>query len=67
MHDSVHSVRYSIVCKYCVYGELCSSLLIESTDSMINHRVHAHSTLHSLILLNSEAKIFNTYSIHLFF
>ena len=36
MHDSVSSVRYSSVCNVLrLYGEPGSSLLIESTDSMI--------------------------------
>ena len=33
--DSVPSVRYSPICNVCVYGESGSSLLIESTDSVI--------------------------------
>ena len=35
MRDSVPSVRYSLFVMYFVYGESGSSLLIESTDSMI--------------------------------
>ena len=38
MRDSVPSARYSSVCnvlRYCVYEASHSSLLIESTDSMI--------------------------------
>ena len=35
MRDSVPSARYSSVVMYCVNGESGSSLLIESTDSMI--------------------------------
>ena len=35
MRDSVPSARYSLFVMYCVYGESGTSLLIESTDSMI--------------------------------
>ena len=35
MRDSVPSARYSPFVMYCVYGESGSSLLMESTDSMI--------------------------------
>ena len=35
MRDSVPNARYSAFVMYCVYGESRSSLLIESTDSMI--------------------------------
>ena len=35
MRDSEPSARYSSVVMYCVNGESGSSLLIESTDSMI--------------------------------
>ena len=35
MRDSVPSVRYSSVCNVLLYGESRSSLLIESTYSMI--------------------------------
>ena len=35
MHDSVPSARYSPFVMYCIYGESGSSLLTESTDSMI--------------------------------
>ena len=35
MHDSVPTTRYSPFVMYCVNGKPRSSLLIESTDSMI--------------------------------
>ena len=35
MRDTVPSARYCCVCNVCVNGESGSSLLIESTDSMI--------------------------------
>ena len=37
MRDSVPNARYSSVCMYCVNGASRSSLLIESTDSMIRN------------------------------
>ena len=46
MRDSVPSVRYSSISnvQYCVYGESRSSLLIESTDSMIVGVGRTHSS-----------------------
>ena len=50
MRDSVPSARYSSVCvMYCVYGASSSSLLIESTDSMI--RVHNNYTKEDYLTL----------------
>ena len=42
MCDSVRSARYSSVCKYCVNGESGSSLLIESTDSMLDSMIYPY-------------------------
>ena len=42
MRDSVPSVRYFRFIMYCVYGESRSSLLLESTDSMICVYIYAY-------------------------
>ena len=47
MRDSVPSARYSSVCNVLRLGESRSSLLIESTDSMIPPYNHTH-TFHPL-------------------
>ena len=48
MRDIVPSARYSPFVTYCVNGKPCSSLFIESTDSMI------HCTfVFVLIIINS--------------
>ena len=47
----------SCVCFYCLFFYL---YLFSYFSKLLKLRFLTHSTLHSLILLNSEAKIFNT-------
>ena len=38
---------------YCVYGESRSSLLIESTDSMITHLLRVMAGIYALVLVHT--------------
>ena len=57
MRDSVPSVSYSKVCNYCVNVTSRSSLLIESTDSMI--KCHVDGLRHTDRLSQSHKLISN--------
>ena len=61
MRDSVPSGSYSSVCNVLRQWKSCSSLLIESTDSMINtgykmYRIHT-------ILIYITSRVYNNYVI----
>ena len=66
MHDSVHSASYSSVCNmYCVSGGSRTSLLVESTDSMIYARVvqtDVHTYVYNVVHVASCVSYSRTYS-----